>query len=219
VNPSQATTPQPQTSGPTNTKVSSADQLDKDIQQINHGDDPGRTFALRRLAKYETPVPERQAEVSRELWKSIEKDGQGYNEMRLLAIWGMPAELEKIHKYLGRGAMTKAVIYTLGKKKVPGSAKRIAPYLEGGKSGDGKALVQALIELGPESEEAVLPFIEPSRNEGDIKRALEVLGEVGTEKSIEPIKKVIAGKKKGAANAAKTALLKIEERVNKAPGN
>src|SRR4051812_36010750 len=74
--PGKPAPPPVDAAGKADPQVAAADQLDKDIRQINHGSDPGRTFALRRLSKYEAPVPERQAEVSRELWKSIEKDGQ-----------------------------------------------------------------------------------------------------------------------------------------------
>jgi hypothetical protein len=188
-----------------------ADQLDKDINLVRSGVGAARILAVRRLNAYKAPVPEKQAEVAAALMESIEKTGDGYDEMRALAIWATPTELDLIPKYLGRGAMTKAAIYVLGKQKVATAAKPLAAYLEGG-SGDDKALVQALIEIGSPSEEHVLPFL-GHKDRGVVKRALQVLAQVGGEKSQGPVQKLTEVKEKDLVMAAKTTAMQIERRM------
>ncbi|MDB5311039.1 MAG: hypothetical protein JWO38_5241 [Gemmataceae bacterium] len=179
---------------------------------IVSGEGPARHYALKRISNYPAPVPERQAEVAAALMGHIEKNGDGYDEMRALAIWATPTELEKVPKYLSRGALTKAAIYVLCKKKVAGAAKKVAAFLADG-GGDGKALVQALIEIGPPCEEYVLPFL-TEENRGATHRALQVLAEVGGEKSLEPVRALTTSKKADLIMPAKITLARIEERLN-----
>ena len=109
--------------------------------------------------------------------------------------------------------MTKAVIYVLGKQKVVSGAKKIVHYIEGG-SGDDKTLIQALIEIGPPSEEPVLPHLE-SKHNSVISMAIQLLADVGGEKGVDPVEKLTTTKDEQVANAVKTTSSRIEECLKK----
>src|SRR5438874_2439953 len=65
--------------------------IEKDVKALVAGGN-GRTFALRRLDKYDGPLPERQEEVAALLLKLVKED-KSYDAMRALSVWATEAEL------------------------------------------------------------------------------------------------------------------------------
>src|SRR5947199_403484 len=80
--------------------------------------------------------------------------------------------------------------------------------------GERKDVVEALILIGPEAEDEVLPYL-GSKNKDAVKHAVEILGRAGTRKSLEPLNKTMKDfekKDKDVVAGAKSAVAKIEER-------
>jgi len=193
-------------------KKATPELIDKDIKDLKAGGN-ARTFAFHRLDKYEAPLPEKQAEVAELLMKLVKAD-KSYDAMVALSVWATEAELKEIPEYLGSGDISKAAVYVYSKKRYPPVAKQLASYLEGG-GGVRKDIIEALILIGPDAEEYVLPYL-MSKNKDAVKHAVEILGRAGTKKSIEPLNTVAKDyekKDKDIVAGAKTAVTKIEERA------
>lgn len=184
-------------------------QLEKDITAAQSANPAMRTLAIRRLANYPAPVAEKHAEVAALLMKRV-KDGKDYDAMRALAIWATPTEAKVIPDFLANDNLTKAAIYALGKLKVAEQAKAIAIYLESGGGRDHEAH-EALIEIGPASEDAVLAYLEKKGRPR--MAAIEILAKVGGKKSVEPLRKLTEDRDRGVASAAKIAISRIENRL------
>src|SRR5439155_14690271 len=90
-------------------KKATPEQIDKDVKALKAGGN-ARTFALRRLDKYDGPLADKQAEVAALLMKLV-KDDKSYDAMRPLAVWATDDELKQIKEYLGSGAISKATVY------------------------------------------------------------------------------------------------------------
>jgi hypothetical protein len=141
------------------------------------------------------------------------KDDKSYDAMRALSVWATDAELKEIKEYLGSGAISKAAVFVYSKKKYPPVAKQLAGFLEGG-GGERKDLVEALIRIGPDAEEHVIPYLS-SKSKEAVKHSVEIVARAGTKKSLEPLAKVVKDYEKRDKNilaAAKNAIGKIEER-------
>ncbi len=185
------------------------EQIDKDIKALIAGGN-GRSFALKRLDKYEAPLEEKQAEVAGLLMKLV-KDDKSYDAMRALSVWATETELKEIKDYLSGGAITKAAVFVYSKKKYPPVAKELALFLEGS-SADRKDVVAALILIGSEAEDLVIPYL-MNKDKNAVRGAIEFLSRAGTTKGLDALNKgVNAQNDKSVLGAAKSAVLKIEER-------
>jgi hypothetical protein len=185
----------------------------KDINAVIAGSN-ARYYAVKRLAEYDGPLPEKQAEVAALLLKTVkENQDRAYDCMLALGVWATEAELKEVREYLGNSRFAKAAANVLSKKRYPPAAKELAPLLEGGPI-DRKDVVAALILIGPECEELVFPYL-ASKDKNAVRGAVDILNRVGTSKSIEPLKQ--AGKTfekdKNISTGVKQALNKIEDRL------
>src|SRR5262245_33080724 len=72
-----------------------------DIKAVTAGGN-ARNFAIKRLMKYDGPLPEKQAEVGALLLKIVnENQDRAYDAMLALSVWATETELKGIKEYVG----------------------------------------------------------------------------------------------------------------------
>lgn len=185
------------------------EQIDKDIKALIDGGN-ARTFALRRLDKYSGPLEDKQEEVATLLLKLVKID-KNNDAIRALSVWAREPELKALRDYMTSNP--KAVAFVYSKKKYPPAAKDLSVFLEGGGGGWGD-VVEALILIGPDAEEYVIPYLSSKTKDG-VSRSIEYLSRAGTKKSLDALNKMekdYSKKDKNLAAAAKIAIGKIEDR-------
>ena len=114
--------------------------------------------------------------------------------LNAVKVWGTRANTAALLKLMGdyrgpEGDIEVRVIDLLGSLKDPKAAPQLAKELtqarERGPAG------QALVSIGPASEEAVLPFLQGADTEAGIE-ACWVLANIGTTRSLQPLQDAIS---------------------------
>jgi HEAT repeat protein len=110
------------------------------------------------------------------------------------------------------GGNDEAIFRGLGKAATPEAAAAIVKRLETNSGAGGEAAFAALSAMGPVAEPAligVLPFEQPESN----RAAIEVLGEIGTRKSLSILRRATKSENEEVREAALAALRSIQDRL------
>ena len=112
------------------------------------------------------------------------------------------------------GGNDEAIFTGLGKAATAEAAAASVKRLESNSSAGGEAAFAALEAMGPVAEPtliAALPFEQPDSN----RAAIEVLGEIGTRKSLSILRRAAKSENEEVKEAALAALRSIQERLRK----
>ena len=123
---------------------------------------------------------------------------QGLKAMEQLLQGGHRARLRAISK-MGELADPKCI---------PILAKELS-------ASDSSWILSALKKIGPESESALIDFLEEAEGWVKMKPTIEALGEIGTEKSYEILERLTSSKEAFVGSAATTAIGAIKIRVDR----
>jgi hypothetical protein len=131
-----------------------------------------------------------------------------------LVHWGgkfsAPLLIQLLDKQTGAG--DDAIFTGLGKAATPEAADAIVKRLQSNTGAGGEAAFAALKTMGPVAEPALiaaLPFEQPDAN----RSAIEVLGEIGTRKSLSILRRAAKSENEEVKEAALAALRSIQERL------
>jgi hypothetical protein len=198
-------------------KVPADRQLTQALADLADTRSPRSRVALHFLAGLR-PDPARRDQVARALNAPLLDPDPAVRGGALdaVAVWGTKANTETLLEALGnlpggRPEMVPRLIAVLSSLHDPAAASVLAQGLT---EPHARALVgQALAGMGPAAEDAVLPFLR-SVDEGTRLAASWILGEIGTSKSLQPLKEAMesATWTSPVAKAALVALQKIQAR-------
>jgi hypothetical protein len=188
-------------------------ELDQVLSDIAKGDDKKVQDAVKRLA-LAIPIESRRREVAAALETVLERRARmtASNAVKALGEWGSEENVPALVKAVGDGSvfLRRDAISAVTKFPTPEAAGAVAGRLR--ELSDRENAVQALQQMGPVAEEPVLPILEDS----DVftrAAACRVLAEVGTSKSLEPLKKLLVSESNGmVGDQAKKAVAAIEGR-------
>jgi hypothetical protein len=161
------------------------------------------------------PVSETQREEVASLLESLARSGEPGTRsaaVRLLKQWGGPANVPLLVSLLSDSDMSLRwpAIDALGFIGGADAAVGVAKCLTARR--DFSMAMRALQEIGPEAEDALLPYLK-TLGEQDCSRVCQVLGRIGTEKSIPALMDYAAGQSHGIAKiAAEQAVREIRMR-------
>lgn len=176
-------------------------------------DDTRRVAALNRLqtARVESPTPELLALAVR-LAQSADYTARATGA-GLLGRYGTAAELPAMLRLLqwSQPGEQQGVLERVGCLKDP---RAIAPLadLVARASGDSQAVLGVLKGFGAAAEPAVLALLE-QRHAETRRQACEVLGEIGTARSVEPLRRQMIEPDPQVSQAATTALRAVSQRL------
>ena len=173
--------------------------------------------ACDKLAK-SVMVDSRQAEVEAALDHLLARGSQNFGpakgEARALRVWGTKKSVPALAAAVGdKDIFTRAeVMRTLAKFPDPRGAEAIAGVFYIGFGRD--VAIQSLTEMGATAEPYVIPLL-LNRDESVRKDAAELLGKIGTDKSLAPLESLVAKETGWNKDAATTAIAAIKERQPK----
>jgi HEAT repeat protein len=154
---------------------------------------PSRT-ALRYLATLR-PVPVQRAKVSRALNAPLldPKPDVRADALNAVAVWGTKENTATLLKVLkdfpvGSPGEFQRLVTVLASLHDPAAGPVLAQGLTDCRARD--VVSQALIAMGPAAEDAVIPFLRSPDEEAQMA-ACGILGEIGTQKSLDPLKKAM----------------------------
>ena len=169
-----------------------ARQLDQTLKDVADSRVSRSRAALHHLAKIR-PDDASRAKVSKALNATLLEPTRGLSDESLnaLIVWSSAENVDTLLKMLGpydKSGMGRnaRVIEFLGALKDPRAAAALAPGLEHGR--ERSVVSKALKAIGAGSQNAVFPYLE-SFNEGTRIEACRILGEIGTDKSLDPMQK------------------------------
>jgi predicted Zn finger-like uncharacterized protein len=194
-------------------------QIDQILGDIAEGDKEQKRTALQQLAALKVNEASRE-KVSKALNAALLDGDKEVVEdaVKAAKVWGTKANLEALIKVLGPAQIqglgrNEHVIAALASIKDPKAAKAIADGLcnfhERDKAG------KALIAIGPEAEEATLAFVIRAPDSATRIAACNVVGEIGTVKSmkvLDAVGKKLRNRDNNFYQAAVIAFAKIKER-------
>lgn len=195
---------------PTPTK----EEVAQALSDLKAADKRTRSAAADRLAKCYAPLPDKREEVAKSL-ESIAVDSDFWPAaaaLKALAIWAGPENVKGLAAYLEqKGDMRRRnVITLLGKLKDPASAKALASCLS--VQLDRHPAAAALKAIGPPAEKALIGMLD-NKDNWAVREACEILKEIGTKESIEPLQKLVDSNPHVIiAPSAKAALKAVQSR-------
>jgi HEAT repeat protein len=182
--------------------------------------DPSRraelSIALSKLHSI-PPIPELREEVAALLDKLIVSKDSGTRMSAQMAIqkWGTEKNVPTLLKLLDSldSSSRRTATEALGEiSRDPDVAKRLAEELLEGNSTDRYGLQDALKKMGSVAENAVLALLKED-DEDVRKSALEILGDIGTRKSVDEIQALARNRSNSSVRyAAESALRQMERR-------
>ena len=182
-----------------------ADLQGRDIFKVNGACD--------KLAK-SVVVNSRQAEAEEALDQLVSLGSQNFgpakDAARALRVWGTKKSVPALAAAVGdKDIFTRAeIMRTLAKFNDPRGAEAIANVFYIGFGRD--VAIQSLTEMGPTAEPYVIPLLN-DREDSVRKDAAELLGKIGTDKSIAPLESLEAKETGGTKEAATKALAAIRK--------
>jgi HEAT repeat protein len=177
-------------------KISDDRQLDQTLADVADSQISRSRTALHHLAQLR-PNDASRAKVSTALNATLLEPTRGLTDESLnaLRVWSSKENIDTLVKMLGpydKAGMGRnaRVIEFLGALKDPRAAAPLALGLDHGRE---RGLVsKALKMIGPEVQDAVIPYL-GSPNEATRIEACRILGEVGTSKSLDPLRRAYNG--------------------------
>jgi hypothetical protein len=173
-------------------KISDDRQLDQTLKDVADSRIARSRAALHHLAQIR-PDDASRAKVSKALNATLLEPTRGLSDESLnaLIVWSSPENVDTLLKMLGpydKSGMGRnaRVIEFLGALKDPRAAAALAPGLEHGR--ERSAVSKALKVIGAAAQNAVFPYLD-SLNEATCIEACRILGEIGTDKSLDPLQK------------------------------
>ena len=160
-------------------------------------------------------VESRRKEVCRLLAPCLKLARPNQSQVTALGHWATPDIVrEMITKLESMGVhdwpFGRAIVVALGKTKDEQAIQPVAKKLTSANHVWRSAAQKALIELGPQAEDAVLAILEikPTRE------AVKVLAKIGTQKSLSPLKKLASHNDFWVKRSAKEAITELALRMN-----
>lgn len=200
------------------------DELAQKLKDINSTESFVRQNAMRELAGNRLEKPSK--ELLKEIAGMVDDPDEPVREgaLSILANHGgkeyVPV-LIKALKMPGSAQLRNTLTQALGRIKDPSAAKPLAELLAQGPvdqmgfaSARENAVSQALVNLGPEAEPAVLEVL-ALPNLASRAQACGILKQIGTRKSLEPLKDLTAHPVKELSEAAAEASRWIQSRETK----
>jgi len=132
--------------------------------------------------------------------------------LKIIADYGAADQVPALLKLLkiDDSSMRWSAIRGLGRLKDKRAAEPLATMLATGGS-DGYQAVEALTKIGPDAEDAVLPLLKEKHNETR-RQACNVLKQIGTKKSVEPLRELMLDPEQMVNSAAAEAVRAIMAR-------
>ncbi|MBE7504069.1 MAG: HEAT repeat domain-containing protein [Verrucomicrobiales bacterium] len=190
-----------------------ADELTPLLRDAEVPDETRRVTALNRLqsAKVESPTPELLALAVR-LAQSADYTARATGAS-LLGRYGTAAELPAMLRLLqwSQPGEHQGVLERVGSLEDP---RAIVPLVDlvARASGNSHAVLGVLKRFGAAAEPAVLALLE-QRHAETRRQACELLGEIGTAQSVEPLRRQMLEPDQQVSQAATTALRAVSQRL------
>lgn len=131
-----------------------------------------------------------------------------YVALKVLGDHGTKEQVPLFLKWLKSNdySARNAAIRALGRLKEKSAAEPLAAMLASGS--DGYQAVEALTKIGPEAEDAVLPLLK-ERHIETRRQACSILKQIGTQKSLEPLRELMLTNDRTLSDAAGEAVRTI----------
>jgi hypothetical protein len=195
-------------------KVLDASAITALLADLQSGDGFKVNGACDKLAK-SVLVDSRQAEVEEALDRLLARGSQNFgpakDAARALRIWGTKKSVPALAAVVDdKDSFTRAeIIKTLAKFNDPRGAEAIAGVFYIGFGRD--VATQALTDMGATAEPYVIPLL-GDREESVRKDAAELLGKIGTDKSLRPLESLEAKETGWTKEAVTKAIAAIKDR-------
>jgi hypothetical protein len=162
-------------------------------------------------------APETRKKIAKYFKKIAESDDHFNSKKAIkgLVIWGGKYSVPILLKLLDQAHRfdKEDIIRALGELKDPQAAEAVTAYL--GEFHSREAAFAALKQMGPAAEDALIAAA-PSDNADVCLPCINLLGDVGTDKSLPLLREAQNSKNPDVRGAAKAAMKKIVARKNKA---
>lgn len=199
-------------SGGTPPKKLTREEIDKLAADLKSDDATTRMTAANKLQTAEL------SEAPASLLEFLtEKAGESDSSLRYAAIkiigdYGTKDQVPTLLQWLKSddSFSRNAAVRGLGRLKEKSAAEPLAAMLATGGS-DGYQAVEALTKLGPDAEDAVLPLLQEKHVETR-RQVCNVLKQIGTKKSLEPLRELMLNKDRQVNEAAAEAVRAIAAR-------
>ena len=174
--------------------------------------------ALLAVKSDDSVPPEARKQIARN-FKDLAMDGRGQDRekgIKGMVVWGGKHSVPYLIELLddSNGFLKEHVFRALGELKDERAGMRVAASL-----GDfflHKHAVSCLRKMGPAAEPALLQ-VAPSNDPKKCLAALQLLGDVGTEKSLATLRTAVQSRNVEVRAAAKLAIQQIRQRTASAP--
>jgi len=189
-----------------------AEEIQKVIQDLKSTDDATRTKAASLLQSSElTEAPP----ALLELLSALLNDSDTFTKMaaaKIIADYGTAEQVPALLKLLKSDDTSTrwSAIRGLGRLKDKRAAEPLAALLATGGS-DGYQAVEALTKIGPDAEDAVL-FLLKEKNTETRRQTCNVLKQIGTKKSVEPLRELMLDTDQSVNSSAAEAVRAIMAR-------
>jgi hypothetical protein len=168
-----------------------SEEIQKIIEDLKSNDSATRTAAASKLQASElTEAPTALLELMTGLLTDSEMSVK-MAAAKIIADYGTTEQVPALLKLLRSGdtSLRWSAIRGLGRLKDKRAAEPLAALLASGSS-DGYQAVEALTKIGPDAEDAVLPLLKEKHVETR-RQACSVLKQIGTQKSVEPLRELM----------------------------
>lgn len=187
------------------------EEIDKLAEDLKSGDASVRSMAASKLQSSElSEVPDSLLEFLAE--KSAEPDSMlRYAALKVIGDYGTKAQLPLLLKWLKSDDFScrNAAVRGLGRLKEKSAAEAMADLLASGS--DTYQVAEALTKIGPDAEDAVLPLLK-EKNIETRRQACRILKQIGTKKSIEPLRDLMLSTDRSLGESAGEAVRGIMAR-------
>jgi hypothetical protein len=189
----------------------SAEEVEKLLQDAKSSDINIQRQAAGKLQNVEiTNVPPELMDIASN-WVSSEDMSFKMAGARIVADYGTKEQAPLLLKLLKQNdSMTRSsVIRGLGRLKEPRAAEPLADIVARG--WDGYQATDALAKLGPQAEDTVLTLLKQKHLE-TLRSACNILKQIGTRKSIEPLRELMLDPDQSLSSSAGEAVRSIQAR-------
>jgi hypothetical protein len=208
---------------PTEKPMLPAEQVSKLMGQLNSDDTATRQIAARELSggRLEQATPELLRAMT--LLANDSDDTVRHAALTILANYGTAEQAPALLRGLHDSAMgiTTTILHGLARLKDPRTAAPLAEFLASGQNDQqffqsprANEVAETLIKIGPPSETPVLAVLKEKNIETRVQACL-VLKQIGTKKSLGPLKELTSYPSKELSEAASAACQAIQERTGK----
>ncbi len=198
-----------------------AEQITRALEDLRGGTIFARREAVKQLRKIDVD-PDRQAEVAKTLTDLLIDNDHWLKEDAAAALetWAVAGSVTPLVRFLqdaglGDANAKRYAMRALARLRDPSAAKAITQQLF---TRDAPAAIQALKEMGPAAEPAVIALLD--HQDPAIRREMcGVLEEIGTANSIPELRRCAGDRVAGVKEAARSAILAISARQKAGAGS